>query len=331
MAVLLTGGTGFVGLNFAQALVERGEEVVFFDQRLPPAQFLAVLRSSATQIFTRIGDVRNRQEVESVFTDFKITHVFLGAAITAGREREIADPFSILEVNLIANVHIFQVCAQAEVKRILFPSSLSVYGQSLHDRELVNEAQTPLVPEGLYAISKYAAERTVLRLGELLQIEVVAGRIGAVFGPWEGETGVRDLVSAFAQIAAHAVHEKPVILPPKFPKREMIYSCDLAQALIRLMFAERLSAQVYNLSENSDWLQAPEVWCAALQRHFPHFEWRHAADHNQANIRYFDMRDRAGLDTSRLKNDLGFMTRYPMPLAMAHYAKWLDLNRSFLI
>ncbi|NBX32328.1 MAG: NAD-dependent epimerase/dehydratase family protein, partial [Planctomycetes bacterium] len=88
-----------------------------------------------------------------------------------------------------------KAAGRAGVQRVVFPSSLTVYGASLHDREVVNEASTPPVPEGLYGITKYAAERLVLRMASLLKFEAVAGRIGAVFGPWETFTGVRGAMS----------------------------------------------------------------------------------------------------------------------------------------
>ena len=329
MSVLVTGGTGFVGLNVIEALVERGEQVVVLDQRPMPSQFLAALGAKSALLSLEIANVCDATAVQSVFCRHAIHQVFLGAAITAGPDRELSDPQSVLNVNLGGNLTVLQAAGRAGVQRVVFPSSLTVYGASLHDREVVDEASTPPVPEGLYGITKYAAERLVLRMASLLKFEAVAGRIGAVFGPWETFTGVRDLVSPLAQIARACTLATPVVLPANYPRREMIYSRDLAQALVLLMFAPRLSHQVYNLSTNSNWSKTPEAWCEALGKRFSNFDWRHTTNGLPATIDYYDLRDRASLNTGRVKDDLGFVSAFELPKAVEDYAQWLEASPTY--
>jgi UDP-glucuronate 4-epimerase len=211
----------------------------------------------------------------------------------------------------------------------MFPSSLTVYGTSLFDRFVCHEAGTPPIPEGLYGITKYAGERMVLRMAALMKLEAVTGRIGAVFGPWETSTGVRDLVSPLSQIARACVLGLPVVLPSAYPRREMIYSRDLAEAIVLLMFAPKLSYDTYNLSCNTKWEKTPELWCEALAKRFPSFSWSHQQDSRDATIDYYDMRDRASLDATRIKKDLGFNASYRLPNVMDDYAEWLRANADY--
>lgn len=329
MSILVTGGTGFVGLNVIEALLNRGEHVVVIDRRALPQAFLNANDSKRSLVSLELGDVCDREFVDGVFKRHVISHVFLAAAITAGPSRELADPHSVVEVNLLGNLNVLQASAQANVRRVVFPSSLTVYGASLFDRIVCQEASTPPIPEGLYGITKYAGERLVLRMASLYKLSAVTARIGAVFGPWETATGVRDLVSPLAQIARACVQGKPVILPSAYPRREMIYSRDLADALMKLMFASQLPHDTYNISCNTKWDETPEVWCRTLAGRFPDFAWSHEREDQPATIDYYDLRDRASLDASRIKDDLDFVASYGLPIAMNDYANWLEAQTEY--
>lgn len=329
MSILVTGGTGFVGLNVIEALVNRGEHVVVIDRRPLPMSFLSALGSKQSLVCLETGDVCDQVFVDAVFLRHSLSRVLLGAAITAGPSRELSDPQSIVEVNLLGNLNILRACGQSGVQRVVFPSSLTVYGASLFDRIVCQETGTPPIPEGLYGITKYAGERMVLRMAALMNIQAVTGRIGAVFGPWETSTGVRDLVSPLAQIARACVQGKPVVLPSVYPRREMIYSRDLAEALVLLMFAPHLAHDTYNLSCNSKWEETPERWCEALRKFFPGFTWTHQQEGLSATIDYYDMRDRASLDANRIRADLGFCASYGLPHVMEDYARWLQANAHY--
>jgi nucleoside-diphosphate-sugar epimerase len=329
MTVLITGGTGFVGLNLAEALLRRKEQIVFFDVREPPAHFMESFSYAKSNIRTIIGDVRHADDIKRAFAQGGITHVFHGAAITSGVARESADAQSIIDVNLSGTVAIVRAAAEAGVCRFLFPSSLTVYGENLYGRTPVHEAVTPPAPDTLYGITKYAAERAAQRLGKLWGLDVVAGRIGSVFGPWEGETNVRDLISPFAQVASAAANAKPVALPGVYPKRELIYSRDLAKALIALLFADRISFPTYNLSVNADWTDALPKWCDILKSRMAGFDWHYAASGEAADINFHDTRTRAGMDTARLRDDIGFVPNFSIERALTDYASWLAESRVY--
>lgn len=329
MRVLITGGAGFVGLNLAEALLRLEHDVVFFDLREPPAQFMESIGPARHRVRIETGDVGSGDDIQRVFLSGDITHVFHGAAITPGPARESSGAQQIIDVNVSGTVTIARAAAQAHVHRLVFPSSLTVYGEHLYGEAPVDEVTTPPVPESLYGITKYAAERVALRLGALWGLNVVAGRIGAAFGPWEGETGVRDLLSPYAQVAAAAAAGKPVILPEVYAPREMIYSRDLAQALLLLLFAERPSYDVYNLSVNADWTNLLPQWCERVREGMSGFNWRYAASDEQPTVGFPDNRKRTGMRTSRLRDDLDFVPQFPTTLALTDYASWLAANHTY--
>lgn len=329
MRVLVTGGNGFVGLNVAEALLASGHEVVLFDLREPPPVFVRSIErhGHGDRLRAVAGDVCSGADLARAFAGAGITHVFQGAAITAAAARECSEPHRIFDVNLGGTLNVLAAARDAGVQRVLYPSSVAVYGQSLFDRALVTE-DDPARPEGLYGISKYAAENAALRLGSLWGVEVVAGRIGNVFGPWEGETGLRDLVTPLAQIAACAARGDEAVLPDLRLQRDLIYSRDLATALVTLLQAPA-GTPTMNLSVMADWSDIYQRWCRQLKALLPGFRWRVTEDAASANINYHDVRPRGRLDTTRLTRQLGFAAAFAPQLALADYAHWLRSHQDY--
>src|SRR4051812_12381229 len=101
MNILVFGGTGFVGLNIADALLKRGHAVTLFDRAGLPAVARGACASHGARLSVMTGDVLDGALIERVIAAGFDT-VILGAAITAGPERDAADPETILRVNLLA-------------------------------------------------------------------------------------------------------------------------------------------------------------------------------------------------------------------------------------
>ena len=104
MAVLVTGGAGFVGLNLVEALLSRGHDVTVFGREpLPPIAETAFAtlpgRLRAVQ-----GDVRDALVLKTLFASEKFDTVFPFAAVTSGPAREAEDPETVLQVNLLGTL-----------------------------------------------------------------------------------------------------------------------------------------------------------------------------------------------------------------------------------
>src|SRR6266511_2619517 len=144
MKILVFGGTGFVGLNIAAALLARGHAVTLFDRTgLPPAaakDFVA----HADRLTAIQGDITDRRAVEEMIAA-GYEAIILGAAITAGPEREAADPETILRVNLLAQTPILSAAKRCGVKRIINLSSAAAYGTAAFGNALLEE-ETPCDP-----------------------------------------------------------------------------------------------------------------------------------------------------------------------------------------
>ncbi|MGC2780005.1 MAG: NAD(P)-dependent oxidoreductase, partial [Bradyrhizobium sp.] len=210
MHVLIFGGAGFVGLNVAQGLLERGHAVTIFDAADLPRAAQRTFAVHGDRLRLIKGDVTDASAVAAAVAG-GCDAVLLGAAITASPERDAAEPERILAVNLLAQVPILQAARSAGVRRVINLSSAASYGASAQRFAVLDES-TPCEPVSLYAITKFASERVAARLSDLWQTDVISARLSAVFGPFERGGGVRDTPSPQALIAACCARGEPALL-----------------------------------------------------------------------------------------------------------------------
>lgn len=327
MTILITGATGFVGLHVATQLLARGDSVVLNDLgALPPLAEAALAAWRSRYRFVQ-GDILDALCVDSLFSQSHIDRVVHCAAITAGPRREAEAPASIINVNLNGLVGVLEAARRHSVRRFIYVGSGAAYGESLYRMGRLTE-ETPSVPGTMYSITKHAAERLALRLGELWNVDVRCVRLGTVIGPWERDTGARDNYGTHTQLAGYAVRGETAILTQREIRRDWVYAKDVAGALLALLDTEQPSHRLYNVSSGVEWTAPIARWCEALRARFPGFDYRIAGPGDEPNIWYTD-KDRGIMETGRLEYDLGYAPRYQMDAAYTDFLDWIAANPDF--
>jgi UDP-glucose 4-epimerase len=318
MNVTIIGGAGFVGLNVAQYLLDRGDRVTLLDRgELPPAASRA-FAPHEKRLRLLQGDVTNRASVEAAIgagTDALV----LSAAITADAARDAAEPERILAVNLLAQIPMLEVARRSGLRRVLNLSSGSAYGAS-GQRYPILEETTPCDPQSLYAISKFASERVVARLADLWKTDVVSVRLSAVFGPFERPGGVRDTPSPQAQIVDCMLRGKPALLDDPGP-RDWIYAVDVAAAVAVLLDAQKPRHALYNISSGASF--AALAWGEKIAALRPDRVCRLAGAGETATVRVHGP-PRALLSTARLTGEFGWHAKFDCEASAAHLHRWLN-------
>jgi UDP-glucose 4-epimerase len=325
MRILIFGGTGFVGLNIATALLARGHTVTLFDRgALPPAAEKEFVRY-ADRLTAIRDDITDRQAVEAVIAA-GYEAIILGAAITAGAERDAADPETILRVNLLAQVPILTAARASGVARIINLSSAAAYGTSTF-RNVPLDEETACDPVSLYAITKFASEKVAARLAALWQVEIISVRLSAVFGPWERATGVRDTLSPQAQILAAMQAGREAVLP-RPGVRDWIYAPDVAEAVTLLIEAARPRHRLYNISTGAEWRALQ--WGQELAALHSGFVCRLAEAGEAPTIDLHSPADRAPLSVARLAQEFGWRARFGCADSAAGLSRWWQRHREDL-
>jgi UDP-glucose 4-epimerase len=323
--VLIFGGTGFVGLNIAAALLGRGHAVTLFDRASLPVAAQQDFASFAKALTVVSGDVMDRQAVIDLVTE-GFDAIVLGAAITAGPARDAADPELILQVNLLAQLPVLVAARRGGVGRIINLSSGSAVGAA-GTRHAVLDEDTACDPESLYAITKFASERVAARLARLWDLDIVSVRLSGVFGTWERATGVRDTLSPQAQILACLDQRSEAVLP-RPGVRDWIYAPDVADAVALLIEAPKPKHLLYNISTGREW--SALQWGQKLAELHPGFVCRLAESDEAANIDLHSPTDRAPLSISRLEQEFGWRARFDCADSASDLSAWWAQHREGL-
>lgn len=182
MTYLVTGGAGFIGSNIVKELIDRNEKVRVLDN-FSTGRRSNILEFMSNKNFQLIeGDLRSfhivRQAVKGV--DFILHQGALPSV-----PRSINDPITSNDVNILGTLNILEAAKEFGVKRVVYASSSSVYGNST---ESTKSEDLPVMPLSPYAISKYAAERYCQLFYQLYGLETVCLRYFNVFGPNQDPT-----------------------------------------------------------------------------------------------------------------------------------------------
>ena len=318
MPVLVTGAAGFVGLALVEHLLARGEQVVGLDLAPTPADARDAFAALPGRFEPIVADARDADALRDAFARHAPDRLVTLAAVTADAARELAAPRAIFDVNVGGAIAaIAAAAAQGGVRRVVHASSGSVYGASGAAAEVLREDDTPLRPEGLYGISKLAAEQAALRLAALHGLDLVVGRLGTCFGPWEADSGVRDTPSAPLQVLRLAERGAEVVLP-RPSRRDWLYVRDCAAGIAALLDAPRPAHRVYNVA--AGFAGSLPDWCAAIAPAFPGLRWR--IDPDRANVDLYAPYDRAPMDVARLRADTAFAPRFDLAAAAADFLPW---------
>jgi UDP-glucuronate 4-epimerase len=320
MPTFVTGACGFVGLALTEQLLRCGQSVIGFDRTTLPLAAQQAWAGLPGQLVMVQGDVRDAHTLRAAMQQHRPRRLVTLAAITADAQRERATPGVIFEVNVGGVLAALSAAADCGVQRVLHVSSGSAYGASGNGASALVEDVTPLQPEGLYGISKLAAESAALRLAALHGLSLTVARLGTCFGPWESDTGVRDTLSAPLQVLQQARRGQTTVLP-RDSLRDWLYVRDAAAALQAVLQAPARPHTLVNVA--AGFMGRMSDWCRAVAAHHPNWSWRIAQDpHEQATVHYYAPYDRAPMDITRLHQHTGFVPRYDLAAAAADFLPW---------
>ena len=172
---LVTGGAGFIGSHLTEALLRRGDSVrVLDDLSTGRRENLAAFERDIELI---IGDLRDPEVVARAVRGVDV--VFHQGALPSV-PRSIADPATVHDVNATGTLNVLLAARDAGVRRVVYASSSSVYGDS---PTLPKREDMPIAPKSPYAASKLAGEQYCRAFAASYGMATVCLRYFNVFGP----------------------------------------------------------------------------------------------------------------------------------------------------
>ncbi len=323
MAILVTGAAGFVALNVVEHLLKAGRDVVGLDRIPLPARAAREFAALPGRLTLIEGTILSDADLSRALTAMPIEAVIHCAVITAGADRETADPGSIVAVNIQGAVATLVAAARNGVKRFIYPGSGAVYGAAAATVDLMDEDTLRPAPVNLYGLTKFAAESILPRIAETSCVALTVARLGVVYGPGEYATGVRDTLSPMLQTLDLAASGTEAVLGPPW-RGDYTLSRDIAAGLVTLADLPLTPRTIYNLATGR--VSTAEDWCRALASHLPGFRWRRAADGEAWNVESHTGYDRGAMDIARITADTTYRPGFDMERAADHLLAWRQGN-----
>src|SRR6266700_4204444 len=168
MKCLVTGGAGFIGSHIVDALLRRGDAVRVLDNMSTGQP--TTIQSLGNRIEFVEGDIRSKADLDRALSGVEV--VFHQAALRSV-PRSIDDPSATNEVNIDATLALLLAARQARVRRVVYASSSSAYGDQKTFPQVETMRCSPLSP---YAVSKLAGELYNIVFSRTFGLETVSLR-----------------------------------------------------------------------------------------------------------------------------------------------------------
>ena len=240
VGVLVTGAAGFIGSHLVDALLERGARVRGLDNYSNgrPAN-LAGCRDRIEMIE---GDIRDLPTCRRACAEVDL--IFHEAAV-GSVPRSIADPATTLAANVGGTANLFAAARDANVRRVIYASSSSVYGDSAALPKREGQEGSPLSP---YAASKVMNEELAAVFGRCYGMELIGLRYFNVYGPRQDPDGqYAAVIPRFFK--AYAAGQAPVIYGDGEQSRDFTFVADAVAANLRAAAAPKTSlGRAYNIA-----------------------------------------------------------------------------------
>jgi UDP-N-acetylglucosamine/UDP-N-acetyl-alpha-D-glucosaminouronate 4-epimerase len=238
MKYIVTGGAGFIGSHIAEVLAGKHEVVIIDDLFSGKMQNIDDFRNSVH--FVR-GSITNLPLMKEICAE--ADGIFHEAAI-ASVPRSIKNPLATNEANITGTLNVLVAAKECGVRKIVFASSSSVYGDSPTLPKREDMEPHPLSP---YAVSKLAGEHYMNVFTKLYGIKTIALRYFNVFGPRQDPNS--DYAAVIPKFITRTLnHQSPVIFGDGTQTRDFTFVKDVVQANIRAMQSE--AEGVFNVAYN---------------------------------------------------------------------------------
>ena len=303
MVFLVTGGTGFIGKRVVRQLLNKNFEVIASDINIDNEKdsfynYLDLKKQNHNKLNLIEFNIKSKSELKNILETKKITHI-----IACGYQMSNLidnNPAKGAEINIVGMTNLFQSVVDYNLKKMVFPSSQSVYGdsQKLYGDKQVRETDYCGLQHQLftYAVMKLLNEFMAEKYVKKHKAKIACTRPSVVFGFGRK----RSSLMWAEEFATNPALGKPVHLPfPKENKDNYIYVEDCAEQLIQLALKDNLNHFVYNTgSETASGIQIKNIIKELVPNAIISF------DEKGSPTPFIDDQD-----DSRIRNELSFVPK----------------------
>ena len=230
--IIITGGLGFIGTKLIQEIKEE-YKIFVLDNSPKKINFRGIKKIKC--------DLTNFKDLKKI--KIKDVDVIIHLAGQSSGPKSYEIPETDLKLNLMSTINIINFARKNNIKKIIFSSTFTVYGNN--KKKKLNENEN-CNPQSFYAISKYSSERYLIKLSEKYGINWKILRFFNVYGPGQDLSRTdQGIVSIFLDLIRNKNKIKVNGSLKRF--RDLIYIDDVIQALTLVLADKKNKNQIYNV------------------------------------------------------------------------------------
>ncbi len=246
MQILITGAAGFIGFNLSKYLLENSKLKVLgvdnlnnYYSRTLKLDRIKELKKFKNFKFEKI-DITNKKRLNNFLGNRKIS-VIINLAAQAGVRYSLLKPTEFVENNILGFYNILNLAKKHNIKKILYASSSSVYGDS--NSFPLNEKQN-IKPKNIYALSKKINEEMANVFSSQFKISLIGLRFFTVYGEW----GRPDMFMMKYLNSSYNKSKKFYLNNYGNHTRDFTYIKDACKIVTKLLFSKKnINNQIFNI------------------------------------------------------------------------------------
>jgi len=289
---LITGGAGFIGLNFVKLLLQETDvRLTVFDKLTyasHPEEMDELLKLSHFRFIQ--GDITLQYELDQAFDEVYDAIIHFAAESHVDRSIESAEPF--IQTNVLGTYRMLEAVLKGKAKKLIHISTDEVYGDLELDDPAFTE-QTPLSPNNPYSASKASSDLLVKSYIHTHQLPAMITRCSNNYGPYQHE---EKLIPTIIRKAING--EKIPIYGDGQQIRDWLYVEDHAKA-VKQVLENGTAGQVYNIGGGNEKTNLDLTKTILTQLGISHDRIAFVEDRKGHDRRY-------AIDASKLKRELGW-------------------------
>ena len=184
--IFITGVAGFIGFSIAERLLKKKNNQIigidnlnsYYSKKLKFRR-LQILRKNKNFKFHKL-DLKDKKKLEILFKKNKFSVVF-NLAAQAGVRYSYENPRSYTDSNIIGFINLIELIKYNKIKKFIFASSSSVYGD---EKPFPKSESSELNPINLYSLSKLSNEQFAKSMSKSMKTKIVGLRFFTIYGPW---------------------------------------------------------------------------------------------------------------------------------------------------
>jgi UDP-glucose 4-epimerase len=242
-SVLVTGGAGFIGSHLVEKLLELENRATSYDNL--DSYYLGKEKNLHQLANNKLFKAVNADILDygTLLRSMKRADLVFHLAAQPGVRFSMEHPTKTTRINILGTLNVLKAAKEAGVRRVIFASSSSVYGEA---KFLPINEEHPTEPISVYGASKLAAEKYCQIFNDQLGLPVVMLRYHTVYGPRQ-----RPDMAFHKWTKCYFEHKPIVIYGDGKQSRDFTFITDIIEGTLRAAEVEKIDGEIFNISGGS--------------------------------------------------------------------------------